>query len=82
MVSSREYQRVKYHCTIDLLFDWFELVCFANKNKYCQLANSKLVKQEVYSTVIVFPVSNVRGFTEVGSVLKVEVTEVTNTLAY
>jgi hypothetical protein len=23
----------KYHCTIDLLFDWFELVCFANKNK-------------------------------------------------
>ncbi len=23
----------KYHCTIDLLFDWFGLVCFANKNK-------------------------------------------------
>ncbi len=23
----------KYHCTIDLLFDLFELVCFANKNK-------------------------------------------------
>jgi hypothetical protein len=22
-----------YHCTIDLLFDWFGLVCFANKNK-------------------------------------------------
>jgi hypothetical protein len=28
---SREYQRGKYHCTIDLLFDWFGLVCFANK---------------------------------------------------
>jgi hypothetical protein len=22
----------KYHCTVDLLFDWFGLVCFANKN--------------------------------------------------
>jgi len=31
----REYQRGKYHCTIDLLFDWFGLVCFANKNKNC-----------------------------------------------
>jgi hypothetical protein len=29
--------RGKYHCTIDLLFDWFGLVCFANKNKNCQL---------------------------------------------
>jgi hypothetical protein len=28
----------KYHCTIDLLFDWFGLVCFANKNKNCQLS--------------------------------------------
>jgi hypothetical protein len=26
--------------TIDLLFAWFGLVCFANKNKYCQLSNS------------------------------------------
>ncbi len=31
--QTREYQRGKYHCTIDLLFDWFGLVCFANKNK-------------------------------------------------
>ncbi len=28
----------KYHCTVDLLFDWFGLVCFANKNKNCQLS--------------------------------------------
>jgi hypothetical protein len=28
----------KYYCTIDLLFDWFELVCFANENKNCQLS--------------------------------------------
>ncbi len=27
------YERGKYHCTIDLLFDWFGLDCFANKNK-------------------------------------------------
>ncbi len=57
--------RGKYHCTCDLLFDWFGLVCFANKNKKCQLssANSKPVKQEVNGTMIlpplVFP-----GFTD------------------
>ncbi len=26
----------KYHCTVDLLFDWFGLVCFTNKNKNSQ----------------------------------------------
>ena len=49
----------KYHCTIDLLFDWFGLVCFANKNVSCHTADSKPVKQEVNGTVIlphlVFP---------------------------
>jgi hypothetical protein len=30
----------KYHSTVDLLFDWFGLVCFANKNKNCQLLYS------------------------------------------
>ncbi len=30
----------KYHCTIDFLFDWFGLVCFANKNKNGQLSYS------------------------------------------
>jgi hypothetical protein len=39
-ILTREYQRGKYHCTFDLLFDWFGLVCFANKNKNCQLAYS------------------------------------------
>jgi hypothetical protein len=28
----------KYHCTIDVLFDWFGLFCFANKNKNYQLS--------------------------------------------
>ena len=51
---SREYLRGKYHCTIDLLFDWFGLVCFENKNKNfcCHTADSKLVKQEINGTVI------------------------------
>ena len=59
----------KYHCTVDLLFDWFGLVCFANKNKIvsCHTANSKPVKQEVNGTVIlpplVFP-----GFTHASTV--------------
>jgi hypothetical protein len=30
---TREYQRGKYHCTIDLLFDWFGLICFVNKKQ-------------------------------------------------
>ncbi len=34
-VGHREYLRGKYHCTVDLLLDWFGLVCFANKNKNC-----------------------------------------------
>ncbi len=38
--QTREYWRWKYHCTIDLLFDWFGLVCFANKNKNCWLSYS------------------------------------------
>ncbi len=37
---SREFKRGKYHCTIDLLFEWFGLVCYANKNKNCQLSYS------------------------------------------
>ncbi len=46
-----------YHCTIDLLFDWFELVCLANKTKFvsCHKTNSKPIKQEVNGTVILPP---------------------------
>jgi hypothetical protein len=46
-----------YHCTVDLLFDWFRLVCFANKNKIvsCHTADSKPVKKEVNGTVILPP---------------------------
>jgi len=55
--STREYLRVKYHRTIDLLYDWFGIVCLANKNKKftCHTADSKPVKQEVNSTVILPP---------------------------
>ncbi len=33
---NQENLKGKYHCTIDLMFDWFGLACFANKNKNCQ----------------------------------------------
>jgi hypothetical protein len=36
--QTREYSEGNCHCTIDLLFDWLGLVCFANKNKNCQLS--------------------------------------------
>ncbi len=47
----------KYRCTVDLLFDWFGLFCFAyiNKNVCCHTADSKPVQQEVNRTVILPP---------------------------
>jgi hypothetical protein len=35
------------YCTADLLFDWFGLVCFANKNKKCQLSYSKFKTSQI-----------------------------------
>ncbi len=56
MAETREYYRGKYHCTVDLLFDRFGLVCFANKNIVSShTADFKLVKQEVDGTVILPP---------------------------
>jgi hypothetical protein len=37
---AREHYTGKYHCTVDLLFDLFVLVCFTNKNENCQLSYS------------------------------------------
>ncbi len=50
------FEPSNYHCTVDLLLDWFWFVCFANKNKIVssQTADSKPVKQEVSGTVM-FP---------------------------
>ncbi len=47
----------KYHCTDDLLIDWFGLVVLQIKTKIvsCQTANSEPVKQEVNGTVIIPP---------------------------
>ncbi len=30
--------QLREHCTVNLLFDLFGLVCLANKNKNCQLS--------------------------------------------
>jgi hypothetical protein len=55
----------EYYCTVDLLFDWFGLVCFAMKakNVSCHTAYSKPVKREVNGTVILPPVVY-PGFTD------------------
>jgi hypothetical protein len=47
----------KYHRSVDLLFDWFGLVCFEIKTQIVSshTADSKLVKQEVNGTVILTP---------------------------
>jgi hypothetical protein len=48
----------KYHCTIDLLFDWFGLVCFVDKNKKLSVVVQLISKQSnkrSYGTVILSP---------------------------
>jgi len=47
----------RYHCTVDLLFDWLGLVCFKIKTKIVSshTVDSKPVKQEVNGTVILPP---------------------------
>jgi hypothetical protein len=59
--SNQGILKGKYHCTIDLLIDWFGLVSLQIKTKLvsCHTADSKPVKQVVNGTVIlplVFPV--------------------------
>jgi hypothetical protein len=36
---SREHQRGKYHCTVDLLFDWFGISCMTTDNFSFYLQN-------------------------------------------
>ncbi len=53
----REYWREKYHCTIDLLFDWCGISCMTTDN-FCFYLQNRLiqtVKQEVNGTVILPP---------------------------
>jgi len=39
-LSEREDSEWLITVPFDLLFDWFGLVCFANKNKNCELSYS------------------------------------------
>ncbi len=50
---------LKGDCTVDLLFDWFGLVCFANEKKTVSrhTTDSKPVKQEVNGTMILPPLA-------------------------
>jgi hypothetical protein len=54
---SWEYLREKYHCTIDLLFDWFGISCMTTDKYLFLFAKelSKPVKQEADGTVILPP---------------------------
>jgi len=48
----------KYHCTVDLLFDWFGISCMTTDNCCFYLQNrqkSELVQREVNGTVILPP---------------------------
>jgi hypothetical protein len=41
--SSREYYSGKYHCTIDLLFDWFRISCMTTDN-FCFYLQNRLIQ--------------------------------------
>ncbi len=41
--SIREYKRGKYHCTIDLLFDWFGISCLTTKF-FCFCLQNRLIQ--------------------------------------
>ncbi len=45
----------EYHRTVDLLFDWFRFVCFANINKNCQLSYNWFLTSQTGGTVILPP---------------------------
>jgi hypothetical protein len=40
---SREYFRAKYHCTVDLLFDWFGISCVTTGN-FCFYLQNRLIQ--------------------------------------
>jgi hypothetical protein len=41
MGPGREYLRGKYHCTVDLLFDWFGISCMTTDN-FCFYLQNRL----------------------------------------
>jgi hypothetical protein len=41
--TGREYLREKYHCTIDLLFDWFGISCMAIDN-FCFYLQNRVIQ--------------------------------------
>jgi hypothetical protein len=43
VVYTREIWRGKYHCTIDLLFDWFWINCMTTEN-FCFYLQNRLIK--------------------------------------
>ncbi len=46
-------KRGKYHCTIDLLFDWFGISCMATDN-FCFYLQNRLI-QTSQTAPLVFP---------------------------
>ncbi len=43
MPKTREYQRGKYHCTVDLLFDWFQ-ISYMTTDNFCFYLQNRLIQ--------------------------------------
>jgi hypothetical protein len=55
--TGREYLRGKYHCTVDLLIDWFGISCMIT-DTFCFYLQNRLIQtsqQEVNGTMILPP---------------------------
>ncbi len=64
--GTREYSRGKYHCTVDLLFDWFGISCMTTDN-FCFYLQNRLIQTsqtggQQYSE-LVFPGGTLRAHT-------------------
>ncbi len=41
--GNKKYQRRKYHCTVDLRFDWFGMSCMTTDN-FCFYLQNRLIQ--------------------------------------
>jgi hypothetical protein len=55
MHCSKEYSKGKYHCTIDLLFDWFGISCMTTDSFFAKQTNPNLISTVILPS-LVFPI--------------------------
>ncbi len=74
----REYWRGKYHCTVDLLFDWFGISCMKTDNFYFYLQNRLIQTSQTggqqYSDTSPFSIPWINSNLNTNSLTKIPIT--------